>query len=350
MHDTFYLVFILSRIDVFHPAVRLLKACVMPKAIYTNSTTNRTTGIGSPGIYKGQPGTVLQHVHDGDTLNVVPQGNIGVRFLGIDTPEVSFAYPGPKLNFVSLNDARWNEFLSEPFSNQQPPFQDEISDSLKQFLLAKVVNQPGTVHSQHAEAATTGLRSMITADMRIMGQDASEFAYYLSFGFEIMDGYGRFLCMVNRNQPKQNVPTVRPATYNHRMLQQGLAFPYFIWPNVNPWDRPTSVINAVIPVGSAKDLAEADQELRTARQHIKDARTKHLGVFDATSPCLLEPFELRALSRRNLPSRYVIDLTRNSDQLIPPAMYHTVPNSEDRLWIPPEYVPLFVQKGWKVAE
>lgn len=321
----------------------------MPKAIFTNSTTNRTTGIGTPGLYRGQPGTVLQHVHDGDTLNVVAKGNIGVRFLGIDTPEVSFAFPGPKLNFVAMDDDRWNDFLSDPFSDEVLPFQDQVSDSLRQFLLAKVVNQPATFHHQHAEAATTGLRSMITADMRIMGQDITEFGYYLSFGFEVMDGYGRFLCMVNRDQPKRDVPTARPPSYNSRMLEQGLAFPYFIWPNINPWDRPTSIIKAVVPVESAKDMAEADQELRTARQHVKAARTSHLGVFNATAPCLLEPFELRALSRRTLPSRYVIDLTVNSNQLIPPSMYHTVPNSEDRLWIPPEYVPLFVQEGWKVA-
>lgn len=322
----------------------------MPKAIFTNSTTNHTTGIGTPGLYRGQPGTVLQHVHDGDTLNVVAKGNIGVRFLGIDTPEVSFAYPGPKLNFVDMDDARWNQFLSDPFSDKVLPFKDQVSSSLKQFLLAKVANQPGTIHHQHAEAATTGLRSMITSDMRIMGQDISEFGYYLSFGFEIMDGYGRFLCMVNRKQPDRNVPTPRPPTYNRRMLEKGLAFPYFIWPNINPWDRPTSIISAVVPVGSAKDMAEADQELKTARQHVKAARANHQGIFDATTPCLLEPFELRAIARRSLPSRYVIDLTQNSDQLIPPAMYHTVPNSEDRLWIPPEYVPLFVQKGWKVAK
>lgn len=321
----------------------------MPKAIYTDSENNRTTGFGSPGLYNGQPGTVLQHVHDGDTLNVMAKGNIGVRFLGIDTPEVSFMFPGPKLNFVPMDDGRWNELLAEPFSDRVLPFQDVISDSLKQFILAKVVNQPGTFHHQHAEAATTGLRSMILSDMRVMGQDASEFSYYLSFGFEVMDGYGRFLCMVNRNQPKRDIPTPRPPTYNSRMLERGLAFPYFIWPNINPWDRPDSVMKAVIPVGSAKDMADADRELRTARQHVKEARAEHLGVFDATAPCLLEPFELRWLSRRTLPSRYIIDLSQNSDQLIAPSMYYTVPNSEDRLWIPPEFVPLFVQNGWKVA-
>lgn len=322
----------------------------MPKAIYTDSTNNRTSGFGTPGLYRGQPGSVLQHVHDGDTLNIVARGNIGVRFLGIDTPEVSFAFPGPKLRFVNMNDPQWNDFLEQPFSDSVLPFQDNVSESLRQFVLAKVAFQPGTVHHQHAAAATTGLRSMITSDMRIMGQDTSEFSYYLNFGFEIMDGYGRFLCMVNRNQPRQNEPTPRPPSYNRRLLEKGLAFPYFIWPNINPWERPDSVMKAVIPVGTANRMAEADSELKTARQYVKDARANHWGIFDATTPCLLEPFELRWLSRRTLPSRYVIDLTKNDDRLIPPSRYHTVPNSEDRLWIPPEYVPLFAQAGWKVAE
>lgn len=321
----------------------------MPKAIFSDSKNNRTTGFGTPGLYNGQPGTVLQHVHDGDTLNVVAKGNIGVRFLGIDTPEVSFAFPGPRLNFVSMDDDRWNDFLSNPFGDSVLPFEDPISDSLRQFIQAKVIDQPATHHHQHAEAATTGLRKMIAEDMQIMGQDPSEFGYYLNFGFEVMDGYGRFLCLVNRNQPQRSVPTLRPPTYNSRMLERGFAFPYFIWPNINPWDRPDSVMKAVIPVGSAKDLAESDRELRTARDHVAAARASHLGVFDAKAPCLLEPFELRWLSRRTLPSRYVIDLTKNSDQILPPSQYHTIPNCEDRLWIPPEYVALFQQAGWKVG-
>jgi len=43
----------------------------------------------------------------------------------------------------------------------------------------------------------------------------------------------------------------------------------------------------------------------------------------------------------------VIDLGRNDDSLVPPQEYYAVQNPEDRLFIPEEYVPLFVEKGWK---
>ncbi|MEZ6125275.1 MAG: hypothetical protein R3C49_19170 [Planctomycetaceae bacterium] len=181
-----------------------------------------------------------------------------------------------------------------------------------------------------------------------MGTDLATFSYYMTFGFEVMDGYGRFLCTINRDQPQRDVPTPRPQTYNMRMLQQGMAFPYFIWPNINPWDKPDSIIKAVIPPGKARDMAENDRELQTARAHVRNARQQHLGIFDTMEPLLLEPFELRFLSRRELPGRYLIDLNSDSHQLIHPLKYHTIANPEDRLWISSEYVPLFQKHGWQV--
>ena len=82
----------------------------MPKAIRTDSENNRTTGIALPGLSGDKPASVAQQVHDGDTLNVRPDGDIAVRLLGIDTPEVSFAFPGPKFRFVSLADPERNSF------------------------------------------------------------------------------------------------------------------------------------------------------------------------------------------------------------------------------------------------
>jgi hypothetical protein len=319
----------------------------MPKAIRTDSENNRTTGFAIPGLYGGKPGTVVQQVHDGDTLNVVPNGNIGVRLLGIDTPEISFAFPGPRLHFINLHDDRWNDFLQSPFNPEWGQFSTAVPAALKSWIQSKLVGEPGTVHHDHAEAATKELRSLISRDMQIMGQDLSTFGYYLGFGFEVMDVYGRFLCTINRNQPDREIPTPRPPTYNLRLLERGRAFPYFIWPNINPWARPDSVTKAVIPAGKAKVLSENDRELLTARTSVQTARAQHRGIFDAMNPLLLEPFELRFLSRRELPSRYVIDLTSDSNTLIHPHNYFRVPLSEDRLWIPSAYVPLFEKAGWQ---
>lgn len=319
----------------------------MPKAIRTDSRNNRTTGFALPGLYWGKPGSVARQVHDGDTLNVALDGNLGVRLLGIDTPEVSFAYPGPTLKFVDLGDERWNEFLSTAFDDKWGPFDSGLTEGLRSWFGPRLAGSPGTIHQRHAEVATDQLRALVTKDMEVMGQDLDSFRYYLGFGFEIMDGYGRLLCTINRSQPERTVPTPRPPTYNLRLLERGLAFPYFIWPNISPWDRPETVEAAVIPPGKAKEMADANQELNTARQLVQKARQNHLGVFDAMEPCLLEPFELRMLARRQLPSRYVIDLNSDSNRLIHPANYYSVPHSEDRLWIPSIYVPLFEKYGWK---
>ena len=35
-----------------------------------------------------------QAVHDGDTIGSDPKGNLSVRFLGVDAPEISFTLPG----------------------------------------------------------------------------------------------------------------------------------------------------------------------------------------------------------------------------------------------------------------
>jgi hypothetical protein len=78
-----------------------------------------------------------------------------------------------------------------------------------------------------------------------------------------------------------------------------------------------------------------------------NARNLKIGIFDEKDPLRLEPFEVRFLAQRFPPSRWVIDLSRNDDTLISPQNYYTIPNSEDRLYISEEYVPLFVEKGWK---
>jgi hypothetical protein len=47
-------------------------------------------------------GSVSQQVHDGDTVTVEAVGNVGVRFLGVDAPEVSVPLPGRTKPFVAV--------------------------------------------------------------------------------------------------------------------------------------------------------------------------------------------------------------------------------------------------------
>ena len=320
----------------------------MPNAIRTDSRNNRTSGFAKPGLYSNAPGTPQQQVHDGDTISVQLDGNVGVRLLGIDTPEISFSYPAGNNPFVGLEDTRWAEFLADPFNDRWGPMQSSVPPRLKAWLLARCNADQARAHFEHAVAARDEFQNLVTNDMEIMGQTPATFTYYMNFGFEVMDGYGRLLCMINRNQPSATVPTRCPPTYNLRMLERGRAFPYFIWPNINPWDRPESVEKAVIPPGQAKTMADNDRELQSARGAFRAARQQHKGVFDPMNPLLLEPFELRNLSRRVAASRYLIDLNSDSDVLIHPLNYPSISSTEDRLWLPSAYVPLFQQSGWKV--
>jgi len=45
------------------------------------------------GRFGQQRGSIAQQVHDGDTVTLEAEGNLGVRFLGIDAPEVSVPLP-----------------------------------------------------------------------------------------------------------------------------------------------------------------------------------------------------------------------------------------------------------------
>src|SRR3712207_4929577 len=58
------------------------------------------------GERSGVTGSVRQQVYDGDTINVHGDGNFGVRFLGVDAPEISFTLPGGR-RFIGLADPRW---------------------------------------------------------------------------------------------------------------------------------------------------------------------------------------------------------------------------------------------------
>jgi hypothetical protein len=162
-----------------------------------------------------------------------------------------------------------------------------------------------------------------------------------------MDGYGRLLCFVNRNQEDRNNPQPRPNSYNERMLENGTACPYFIWPNVNPFRSKTSIVQAIPQPANINNIANDDSGLGPARRWISNARQQNKGIFENNNSLTLQPFELRFLARQQAPSRWVIDLSDpNSDTLLHPINYHTIQNIEDRLFIPEEYIPLFVEAGW----
>lgn len=304
---------------------------------------NLTVGYAAFGLRGGAFMSVPQAVHDGDTITVQTAGNIGVRFLGIDTPEISFQLPG-RNGFTKLEDARWDAYLTNPFAT---PFDRPLAPGLLGYLRGRVGRGAAVNHYEHARAAEFELESAVNKDTKILGQEAKDFLFFLVFAHEVMDRYGRLLGYINRYQHDAKLPEPRPRWYNERQLQTGLAMPYFIWPNIDPFLTYGSVVDAVITPGTARDMANKAGALRDAREWVRKARADKKGLFDPSNALRLEPFEVRFLARRTPPDRWVIDLSKNDNALIDPQGYYTIANPEDRLYIPAEYVPLFVERGWR---
>jgi hypothetical protein len=92
----------------------------------------------------------------------------------------------------------------------------------------------------------------------------------------------------------------------------------------------------------------ASASLRRARDIVQRARTSELGVFEKANPLWLEAFEIRFLARREAPHRAVINLSRSDDVILQAQNYFRIPRAEDRLFIPAHFVPLFVDRGWRM--
>jgi hypothetical protein len=319
----------------------------MANAIERLSGSGLTVGHAGLGV-RGTPpavGKAQQQVHDGDTVTARALGNFGVRFLGIDAAEASFPLPGDS-EFVPIKDpeGRWEAFLSDPFAASLPPITPALKPPLLKNLQARVGPGAADNHAKHSDAARKALIAAVEADRNGLGQTEDEFAFFLAFASEIMDGEGRLLAYVNRDQP-ENVAE-RPLSYNERLLEQGLVTPYFIWPNVDPFRRAGAVVDAVPKPGTQAELA-AKGSLGRARDWVKQSRKHHVGIYDAKDPLRVYPFELRFLARREAPTRWLINLMAHDNRLIPPQKYYTVAHAEDRLWVPDEYLALWVEKGWR---
>lgn len=300
--------------------------------------------LGRQGARRGSP---LEEITDGDTLNVELEGDLGVRLLGVDAAERSYRLPGG--GFAKLDDERWEAFLANPFAPGLAPFVPALDERLTAALRART--GPGTAANQDrfARLAEDALERQVTADLRALGQDRETFSFFLAFAEEIVDGFGRLLAYVNREQPSATEPTRRPPSYNERLLAEAVVIPYFIWPNVNPFRREPNVVAAVPEPGALRDVAQREETLRRARAFVRGARERREGVFAASDPLRLLPFELRFLADRQPPMRWVADLSSDRRTLLPPQRYLEVEGVEDRLFVPPEYVPLWEWRGWRRA-
>ncbi len=315
----------------------------MPDAFFTSNNRPRAT----PSIRReasGQPQSLNAGIPDGDTIGVHVEGSGLVRFLGIDTPEKVFQLPGSG-GARRLDSAEWNSYLSDPFVPGLGPF--GLEQNLVDHLRTRIGPGAGANHRVHADNAEQALIALVQSDLAALDQTLNTFRFFMAFSFEVFDSFGRFLSFINRNQPSANAPGPRPLSYNERMLETGAALPYFIWPNIDPF-RSSSLLDAVLAPGTANLIAEATPALQRARAFVRQARAQGIGVFSPANPLRFEAFEIRYLGRRDVPNRAVIDLSRNDGLILRPQSYFRISNPEDRLFIPPAFVPLFVSRGWRL--
>lgn len=315
------------------------------KAIEFLDSKKMTVGHFGLGMWGVVPGTVPQVVHDGDTLSVRAAGNFGVRFLGVDAHEMSFPIPKHGSAFISIASAEWTLFLTDPFADEYGPI--KLSTELRTHLQKKCLGK-GTApaHHQHAVAAEKMLEAEIKSDMEQQQKTTEEFRFFLAFSHEVVDRYGRLLAFINREDPTDQ----RPPDYNRRLLQKAQVCPYFIWPNVNPFRTRATLADAVPPPHELMEYVAKEKTLEEARTWVKSARQHKTGIFEQMESHPLLPFELRFLAQRRAPDRYVINLGSNKGELVEPQEYFTIPNMEDRLFVPADFLSLFLSKGWKVRK
>ena len=301
------------------------------------------------GNHGAKMGSVKQIVHDGDTVEGRLNDNIGIRFLGIDSAEISF--PLPASTFVSLKNDRWDAFFTSGKWRTGLNFDAGLLQNLESRIGDGQDVAPN--HARHADRAQRSLEDIIQDDLDLSGKKPAEFAFFMAFAHEFLDGTGRLLCYLNSADTNFADPEVAKAvtklSYNERQMASGAAMPYFIWPNIQPFLLGSPFTPANIRPETFWKTVKGSSKLKSARKNVAAARAAGLGVFDPQDPLRLEPFELRFISRRKPPTRYVIDLSRpDTNRLLCPQQYYQIPNPEDRLFIPAEYVMIFEHLGWVV--
>lgn len=323
--------------------------------------SNTALGLSSGGFKIGssllghhgeRTGSIRQLVHDGDTINVRLPGNIGLRFLGIDSPEVSFPLPGSSA-FVALKNPRWADFFASGKWRKNLRLPEHLMEHLKNRIQdrAEVAHN----HARHAERAECSLEAAMLADFEKSNRPAEEYRLFMAFAYEFLDATGRLLGYLhpdaNNFDDAALAKQIATLSYNERQLIAGTALPYFIWPNIQPFLRLNPFAQENLRPEQFWKNVQSSSRLKKARRSVQAARKAGLGVFDKEDPLLLEPFELRFISRRRLPARLVIDLRQpGHNYLLSPDQYYRIPHAEDRLFVPADFRVLFEHAGWSVQE
>ena len=279
------------------------------------------------------------HIHDGDTLKLTASGDFPIRLLAIDTPEVSF-----QLNkkFVPLTDKSWEKYLKNVLSDwkdAKKKLGEELFSDLKKRLAQKNV---AANHELHAHNARKFIQALAKAEEAERISKSKKYSLFIALCNDVIDTYGRMLgyafTALEKGEPHRR-------SYNLQMLEAGLALPYFIWPNIDPF-RKVKPFDAAYSPEKLYALMEKSKLMKELRSAVTKIRKAKKGIYNPKTGLILQAFELRSLARKSAPQRPFIDLKKHDEKIHSSTSYlKTAP--EDRLFIPEEFVPLFKQNGWK---
>jgi hypothetical protein len=104
---------------------------------------------------------------------------------------------------------------------------------------------PGTAtnHAKHAAAAEDKLEELVSADVvNFAAGENAELVFFLRYAKDVIDRYGRLLAYLTVNVDKDNLAAAPKLSYDERMLEERMAAPYFIWPNLDPFKKQPTLL------------------------------------------------------------------------------------------------------------
>jgi len=237
-------------------------------------------------VKRGHAGNAKAHCFDGDSPYISGScENVLVRLLGIDAYEV---------RGLSLYYLKKSGFL------------ERIDPELKKYLEKKLSNRSIHIHKELGYAAREYLESIMKEDL------------VMSFDKEVFDRYGRALVYLSGKDQE---------SYNLKLVREGHAIPYFIYPN------------AVSPNEYGRFQYH---NIKRFREALWNAQEKRKNIWKHKNTLI--PMELRFLTSRSLPGKYCADL--ENDLLYSPQYYFKVA-IENRLFFYPKDVLIAVDMEFR---
>jgi len=326
--------------------------------------------VGNAIPFDGQD--ISNTVLDGDTVKTFLDGYINTRFLGVDTPEKGFDLPYLKSIFdlgqVTPEEERkkrayrdtdhpaWVKYLENPFDDSYEDaskFKDYLGAELITYLKHKTGPTTASNHHTNSLKSAQILLDFVNKDNQETIAAGKKYKFFYRFSHEVLDIYGRLLAYVHQDKEQENRGS--NESYNELMLKAGYAIPYYIFPNIDPFIKYDSILEAVPDVREDRfaffRLIQKSSKLRKAREAITEIRNqKEPSLYTGENSLKLLPFELRFLQRRARLNKYVMDLSNPEPIIYPPQDYYFITREEDRFFIPEEYIPIFEKRGYKVIE